>query len=116
MIGGNGGEGRRSVARLSAFMTNHTFFSLPISKQYGRHEWRRDLKKLIRMAGSESKEIVTFMPAAQLLQHDYLMQDVDSLFARGEVPGLFTLEEKHHLNEVILIIVFNVPMSPSLFI
>ncbi len=101
VIGGNGGEGRRSVARLAAFMTNHVFFSLPISKQYNRDDWRFDLKRLIRMAGSENKEIVIFIPAVQLLEHAYLMTDVDSLFARGEVPGLFSLEEKHQLNEFV---------------
>ena len=85
----------------SCILTNHVFFTLPISLQYGREEWRKDLRNLIKLAGSESKDVVLFLPASQLLKHEFLRDDVDSLFARGEIPDLFSDDEKHQLNEVV---------------
>jgi len=33
-------------------------------------------------------------------RHKFLLDDVDSLLASGEVTGLFSTDEKHQLNEV----------------
>ena len=35
-----------------------------------------------------------------MLRQEFLRADVDSLLARGEIPDLFSQEEKHQLNEV----------------
>ncbi len=41
-----------------------------------------------------------YLTASQLLrQRDFLLPDIRSLMVRGEVEGLFTIEEKHELNE-----------------
>ena len=100
VIGGNGGEGRITMAKIASLLNDHVFFSLPVSKQYGKNEWRQDLRRLIKLAGSDNKDIVLYLPATQLLSHSFLREDVDSLFARGEISDLFSAEEKHQLNEV----------------
>jgi hypothetical protein len=35
-----------------------------------------------------------------MLRHEFLLNDVDSILASGEVPGIFSTDEKHELNEV----------------
>ena len=68
----------------------------------GKEDWRNDLRKLIKLAGSENgPDVVLFLQATQLLKHSFLRDDVDSLYARGEIPDLFSEEEKHQLNEVV---------------
>ena len=89
------------MARIAATLNDHVFFTLPISLQYGKEDWRKDLRKLIKLAGSENRDVVLFLQASQLLKHNFLRGDVDSLYARGEIPDLFSEEEKHQLNEVV---------------
>ena len=100
VIGGHGGDGRRTMAKIAALLTNHVFFNLPSGQYYKRADWRNDLKELIRLAGSSDQDIVILVPVSQMLKNDYLRGDIDSLFARGEIPDLFSQEEKHQLNEV----------------
>ena len=92
------------MARIAATLNDHVFFTLPISLQYGEEDWRKDLRRLIKLAGSENRHVVLFLQASQLLKHDFLRGDVDSLYARGEIPDLFSEEEKHQLNEVCLLL------------
>ena len=101
VIGGYGGDGRRTMAQIAALLTNHVFFNLPSGLHYTMENWRMDLKKLIKLAGSKDQDVVILIPISQMLNHQYLRADIDSLFARGEIPDLFSQEEKHQLNEVI---------------
>ncbi len=49
----------------------------------------------------ERGDTALYVTASQLLrQRDFLLQDIQSLLIRGEVEGLFTIEERHELNEV----------------
>ncbi len=42
-----------------------------------------------------------YVTASQLLRkRDFLLPDIRSLLIRGEVEGLFSIEERHELNEV----------------
>ena len=41
-----------------------------------------------------------YVNGSQMLRHKFLLDDVDALMASGEVPGIFSTDEKHLLNEV----------------
>lgn len=101
VIGGYGGDGRRTMAKISALLNDHIYFNLPVGHHYNRDQWRVDLKGLIEKAGSEDQDVVIVIPISQMLKHSFLRSDIDSLFARGEIPDLFSQEEKHQLNEVV---------------
>ena len=58
------------------------------------------MRKLIRNAGSLRQDTILYVHGSEMLRHDFLLVDVDSLMASGEVPGIFSTEEKHELNEV----------------
>ena len=100
VIGGFGGDGRRTMAKIAALLNDHVFFNLPSGQHYGKEDWRKDLRRLIKIAGSEDKDVIVLVPMAQMLKEEFLRADVDSLLARGEIPDLFSQEEKHQLNEV----------------
>ena len=58
------------------------------------------MRKLIRNAGSVRQDTVLYVHGSEMLRHDFLLHDIDALLASGEVPGIFSTEEKHLLNEV----------------
>ena len=70
------------MTKIASLMNDHLFFSLPISQDYGREQWRADLRHLIKTAGSEDRDVVILLPATQLLKRHFLAQDIDSLFSR----------------------------------
>ena len=83
------------MTKIASLMNDHLFFSLPISQDYGREQWRADLRHLIKTAGSEDRDVVILLPATQLLKRHFLAQDIDSLFSRHVIVLNFWFMARH---------------------
>ena len=63
------------------------------------NEWRDDIKRVLRAAGGQGRDVVFLILDSQL-QNDAFLQDIDSLLNSGLVPNIFTVEEKQEIIEV----------------
>ncbi|GIL64289.1 hypothetical protein Vafri_18269 [Volvox africanus] len=97
---GVGGSGRRSLARLAAFISGMDAFQIEISRSYGLNEWREDLRRLTRNAGAAEKPTVFLFGDSQAAQEAFV-EDVNSLINSGEVPNLFPHEERAAICEAV---------------
>jgi dynein heavy chain len=52
---GIGGSGRQSSAKLAGYMAGYDIAQIEISKNYGKNEWRDDIKRVFMKAGAEGK-------------------------------------------------------------
>jgi len=88
MLVGVGGSGRKSLARLAAYVAEMKCFSIEITKNYKQLEFREDLKLLYRQAGVAGKPTVFVLDDTQIVQETFL-EDVNNALTSGEIPGLF---------------------------
>lgn len=65
----------------------------------GVNEWREDVKRVLRAAGGQGRDVV-FVILDNQLNNATFLQDIDSLLNSGLVPNIFTVEEKQELIEV----------------
>jgi dynein heavy chain len=66
LLVGVGGSGRKSLARLAAYVGGLNVFSIEITNTYRLAEFREDLKALYRQAGLAGKPTVFLFDEAQV--------------------------------------------------
>ncbi len=86
---GLGGNGRKTLARLAAFINDCQNFRVDIGKSYGRNDWQDDLKTLFKGLGIDNKKTV-FSFSDSEIKSEYFIEDISNLLNVGEVPQLFT--------------------------
>ncbi|OXB70735.1 UNVERIFIED_CONTAM: hypothetical protein H355_007866 [Colinus virginianus] len=90
---GLGGSGRKTVTKLASFIAGHELCTVEPTVSYSAASWREDLKSILVKTGCHLKD-VTFMLTDTQLENEDLLQDTASILSSGEVPNIFTVEDK----------------------
>eukprot|EP00937_MAST-01D_sp_MAST-1D-sp2_P000693 g693.t1 len=98
LLVGVGGSGRQSVSRLAAFICDFEVKQIEISKQYGKLEWRDDLKALLSAAGTGQREILFLFSDTQIKEESFV-EDINNMLNSGDVPNLFPYDERVSITE-----------------
>lgn len=116
---GMSGMGKRSLTRLCAFLNGYRCFEIEVKKNYGIVDFREDLKAMMmetvlgkkdRGDGAKSnsgtsagagrgavpKPSVLLLNDSQLVSDGFL-DDINTLLSGGEIPKLFSLEERERI-------------------
>lgn len=78
--------------------TKNFIFQIEIARQYSTLDWREDLKTLLKKCGNENKQTVFLFCDSQIKDEEFV-EDINMLLNTGDVPNLFTGEEKAEILE-----------------
>ena len=86
------------LVKIAAFFLEYIVVSIELSKNYGREQWKDDLKKFLRKAGGGNQPTVFFFTDSHIKDESFL-EDLNMLLNTGEVANLYPPDEKAEVCE-----------------
>ncbi|KFG51661.1 putative dynein heavy chain [Toxoplasma gondii p89] len=93
LLVGFGGSGRKSLTRLATFLVGFEIATVDVTRSYGVSDWREDVKAILVKAGGHRRHL-TFLLSDSQLTNDAFLDDVANLLNTGEIPNIFSTEDK----------------------
>ncbi|XP_066120408.1 dynein axonemal heavy chain 9 [Saccopteryx bilineata] len=96
LLVGVGGSGKRSLARLAAFIGSRDVFQITVRRDYQVLDFKTDLASLCLRVGVKNLSAVFLMTDAHVADEKFLVP-VNDLLASGEIPALYSEEEVENI-------------------
>ena len=100
LLVGVGGSGRQSLTRLASKIPDYDVFQIEIKKVYRMIEFREDVKNLMRGVGGKGMP-TSFIFTDNSIKEETFLEDINNVLNTGEVPNIFTAEEKVELADMV---------------
>ena len=101
---GLGGNGRKTLAKLAAFINSCQIYKVDVTGGagsnkggYSKYDWHEDIKNMNKILGIDNKKLA-FQLSDTDIKGEYFMEDISSLLNVGEIHNIYTQDE---IDEVI---------------
>lgn len=113
---GMSGSGRESLTKIAAQICKQVLFQND-RLSLGNHDfWRNTVKDCLRESGGKGQETVFLLNDTEL-KNEFFLQDIDTLLNLGEIPNIFTVNEKQEILEMVRLVAQggnrNIDISPG---
>ena len=92
------GTGKKTLARFAAWMLCMDIHQVHSHSSYSEEDFAQDLRQILRRAGVHGRRISLIFDESHAMESGFL-EVMNSLLACGDVPGLFSNEERGSLLE-----------------
>ncbi|KAG1696565.1 hypothetical protein DVH05_018258 [Phytophthora capsici] len=96
LLVGVGGSGRKSLARLSAFICGYALVEITITQSYSLLDFKADLQNMFMKAGVKGDSVVFLFDDNQI-KNERMLVYLNDLLSSGNIPDLYNADEQTNL-------------------